>query len=74
MSVYYRYGGSERVILCLYVNYILIFRTSTIVIDEIKSFLSMCFDMKDLGPADVILNIKLIKSEDGITLNKSHYV
>jgi hypothetical protein len=29
--------------------------------------------MKDLGPADVILNIKLIKSEDGITLNQSHY-
>jgi hypothetical protein len=72
--VYYHYGGSEGVILCLYVNYILIFRTRTIVIDEIKSFLSTCFDMKDLGPADVILNIKLIKSEDGITLNKSHYV
>jgi hypothetical protein len=24
--------------------------------------------MKDLGPADVILNIKFIKREDGITL------
>jgi hypothetical protein len=30
--------------------------------------------MKDLGSADVILNIKLIKSEDEITLNQSHYV
>jgi hypothetical protein len=29
--------------------------------------------MKDLGPTDVILNIKLIKSGDGITLNQSHY-
>jgi hypothetical protein len=71
--VYYRYGGGEGVILCLYVDDILIFRTSTKVIDEIKSFLLRCFDMKDLGPADVILNIKLIKSEDGITLNQSHY-
>ncbi|KAJ1255863.1 hypothetical protein BS78_K149000 [Paspalum vaginatum] len=30
--------------------------------------------MKDLGEADVILNIKLTKSEDGITLLQSHYV
>jgi hypothetical protein len=71
--VYYWYGGSEGVILCLYVDDILIFGTSTRVIDEIKSFLSRCFDMKDLGPTDVILNIKLIKSDDGITLNQSHY-
>jgi hypothetical protein len=59
--VYYRYGGGEGVILCLYVNDILIFGTNTRVIDEIKSFLSRYFYMKDLGPADVILNIKLIK-------------
>ena len=30
--------------------------------------------MKDLGEADVILNIKLIKDENGITLSQSHYV
>jgi hypothetical protein len=30
--------------------------------------------MKDLGEADVILNIKLIKGENGITLTQSHYV
>lgn len=30
--------------------------------------------MKDLGEADVILNIKLIRNEDGITLLQSHYV
>jgi hypothetical protein len=71
--VYYQYGGGEGVISCLYVNDILIFGTSTRVIDEIKSFLLRCFDMKDLGLADVILNIKLIKSEDEITLNQSHY-
>jgi len=59
--VYYRYGGDDGVILCLYVDDILIFGTSTAVIDEVKAFLSRCFDMKYLGPADVILNIKLIK-------------
>jgi hypothetical protein len=30
--------------------------------------------MKDMGEADVILNIKLIKGENGITLTQSHYV
>ncbi|KAK3121655.1 hypothetical protein QOZ80_8BG0658180 [Eleusine coracana subsp. coracana] len=30
--------------------------------------------MKDLGEADIILNIKLIKGENGITLIQSHYV
>ena len=38
--VYYRYGGGEGVILCLYVDDILIFGTSTAVIDEVKAFLS----------------------------------
>ena len=71
--MYYRYGGGEGVILSLYVDDILIFGTSTAVIDEIKYFLSQYFDMKDLGPADVILNIKLIKNENGITLSQSHY-
>jgi hypothetical protein len=30
--------------------------------------------MKDLGEADVILNMKLIKVENEITLTQSHYV
>jgi hypothetical protein len=30
--------------------------------------------MKDLGEADVIINIKLNKGENGITLLQSHYV
>ena len=34
----YRYGGAEGVILCLYVNDILIFGTSLNVIKEVKEF------------------------------------
>jgi len=71
--VYYRYGGGG-VILCLYVDDILIFGTSIDEINDVKSFLSQNFDMKDLGEADVILNIKLIKGENGIILLLSHYV
>ena len=42
---------------------------------EVKDFLSRCFEMKDLGMADVMLNIKLLRDDDGgITLLQSHYV
>jgi hypothetical protein len=53
----------------------LIFGTSLEVIKEVKDFLSQKFDMKDLGEANVILNIKLIKGENGgVTLSQTHYV
>nr|CAE01581.2 OSJNBa0068L06.7 [Oryza sativa Japonica Group] len=72
--VYYCHGGGKEVILCLYVDDILIFGTNLEVINEVKSFLSQNFDTKDLGVADVILNIELIRGENGITLLQSHYV
>jgi hypothetical protein len=73
--VYYRYGGAEGVILCLYVDDILIFGTSLNVIKEVKEFLSQSFEMKDLGEADVILNIKLVKeSNSRMILTQSHYM
>jgi hypothetical protein len=42
--------------------------------NEVKTFLCQSFDKNDLGEADVILNIKLIKVENVITLTQSHYV
>jgi hypothetical protein len=72
--VYYRHGGGQSVILCLYVDDILIFGTNIDIINEVKSFLSKSFDMKDLGEVDVILNIKLIEEDSEITLLQSHYV
>ena len=41
--MYYRYGGGERVILCLYVDDILIFGSNLKVIEEVKEFLSKKF-------------------------------
>ncbi|XP_062111187.1 secreted RxLR effector protein 161-like [Humulus lupulus] len=32
------------------------------------------FDMKDMGLADVILGIKIIRTPDGLSLSQSHYV
>jgi hypothetical protein len=50
------------------VDDILIFGTSIDVINDVESFSFQNFDMKDLGEAGVILNIKLIKGENEIIL------
>jgi hypothetical protein len=46
--VYYRHGEGEGVILCRYVDDILIFGTNLTDIKEVKQFISRCFEMKDL--------------------------
>jgi len=53
---------------------ILIFGSNMHLINDVKSFLSKIFYMKDLDPVDVILGIKLIKKNDGMVLTQSHYV
>jgi hypothetical protein len=58
----------------LYVDGILIFGTSFDMINEVNTFLCQSFDMKDMCETDIILNIKLIKEENMITLMYSHYV
>jgi hypothetical protein len=60
-----------RELYCVYMSTTLIFGTN---LDDILTFLCQSFDMKDLCKADVILNIKLTKGENEITLTRSHYV
>jgi hypothetical protein len=49
--------------------------TSLDAIKETIDFMSNSFEMKDLGEANVILNIKLLREGNGgITLVRSHYV
>jgi hypothetical protein len=52
----------------------LIFGTNQDQVDHCKSFLSSSFSMKDMGEADVILGIKIIRNDKGITLTQSHYI
>jgi hypothetical protein len=70
----YHHGVDQGVTLWLYVDGILIFETSLDMFKEVNIFLCQSFDIKDLDEADVILNIKLIKGENQITLTQSHYV
>ena len=66
-----QFDDNGCVILCLYVDDILIFGSNMHFINDVKSFLSRNFDMKDLGCVDVILGIKLIKKNDDMTFTQS---
>ena len=61
-------------IICLYVDDLLIFGSNMNVIDEAKNVLISHFDMKDLGEANFILGIKITRTSEGIFLDQSHYV
>ena len=39
-----------------------------------KRMLVSKFDMKDLGVADVILGIKILKTPNGLALSQTHYI
>jgi hypothetical protein len=58
----------------LYVDDLLIFETSLEVVLDTKRFLSYKFDMKDMGEANVILGIKILRDNDCITLSQSHHM
>ncbi|BBN67388.1 hypothetical protein Prudu_63S000500 [Prunus dulcis] len=69
--VYYKENNGEHVILCLYVDDILIFGTNLEIVNDVKSYLSRNFDMKDMGEAHVILGMKIEKTTQGISLSQS---
>jgi len=52
----------------------LIFDTSLDAIQRAKDYLSQNFDMKDLGPADMILGMKISRTLNGIALSLSHSI
>lgn len=62
------------VVICLYVDDMLIISTTLDGISEIKSYLSSNFKMKDLGEVDTILGIKVKRTNDQISLSQSHYI
>ena len=63
-----------RVVICLYVDDMLIFETNLEIVCETKKFLGSKFDMKDLREAKVILGIKITRTPNGLKLSQEHYV
>ena len=72
--VYVKTTQKGYVIVCLYVDDMLIIGSNAEMIRITKLFLSSRFDMKDMGIADVILGIKISKIPEGLILSQSHYI
>ncbi|GJS15701.1 zinc finger, CCHC-type containing protein [Tanacetum coccineum] len=73
--VYRKFNSSgEGVIICLYVDDMLIFGTDRNQVDKTNKFLSSKFSMKDMGETDVILGIKIKRENKGIVITQSHYI
>ena len=67
--IYSKIENNSCIIICLYVDDMLIFGTNLQVVIETKSFIRSKFDMKDLGEAKVILGIKITKILNGLNLS-----
>ena len=72
--IYSKYENNTSVVICLYVDDMLIFGTSLEVVCETKKFLGSKFDMKDLGKVEVILGIKITRTPNELKLSQEHYV
>lgn len=73
--VYTKFNASGNgVIICLYVDDMLIFGTDMVQVQLTKDFLSSKFNMKDLGEADVILGIQIIRNKESIEITQSGYI
>ena len=62
------------VIVCLYVDDILIVGNDDKMLTFTKNMLNSRFHMKDLGLADAILGIKVKITSNGLIISQSHYV
>ena len=72
--VYVKELKDSCVIMCLYVDDILITGTNKKVINETKKMLSSSFDMEDMGKTDVILGVQVKPLSEGYCLKQSHYI
>ena len=71
--VYTKSENEECVIICLYVDDMLIFGTCIDIVSKSKLFLESKFEMKDMGEASVILGVKVIRKGNNILLSQEQY-
>jgi hypothetical protein len=73
--IYFKMFDNDIVIICLYVDDMLIFSNNNFCIKDTKDFLSSShFDMKDMGVANTILCIKLHRIGNAYVISQTHYI
>jgi len=72
--VYPKSENGECVVICLYVDDMLIFGTCIDIVSRTKFFLGCKFEMKDMGEANVILGVRIIRKGDSILLSQEQCI
>jgi hypothetical protein len=66
--IYSKFTNDFDVIICLYMDDMLIISTNINVVNDTKKYLTLKFKMKDLNEVDIILDIKIRKHSEGVLL------
>ena len=72
--VYVKNTYKGYVIVCLYIDDMLILGNNDHIIKSTKKILTNKFDMKNLGVAYIILGIQISRTYDELLLSQSHYI
>ncbi|KAK8945223.1 hypothetical protein KSP39_PZI008148 [Platanthera zijinensis] len=72
--LYHRSLSNQTVIIYLYVDDMLILGSNLVAVRDIKSTMAEVFDMKDLGPVDTLLCMKVRVDKGRVTLSQAHYI
>lgn len=72
--VYVKTHNNGCVIVCQYIDDMLIIGTNKDIINSTKKMLNSNLDMKNLGLTDVILGIRIKRNAESYILTQSHYV
>jgi len=69
-----KFSDGETVIICLYVDDLLITGSSTSEIEKTKKKLKQEFEMTDLGELSFFLGMKFVKLKTGILMYQKKYI
>ena len=72
--IYSKFTENYGVIICLYVDDMLIIGTNMLGVNDTKKYLSSRFQMKDLNEVNTILGVKVKRHSGGFALCQSHYI
>ena len=72
-SLYVRENESGIVVICIYVDDLIVGGDNVATIEHVKTLLKQEFDMKDLGELRYFLGIEIIRTEEGIWLSQRQY-
>ena len=73
-SLFVKHDGNKIVIICVYVDDLIITGNDEIGIQEVKNMLKMRFKISDLGELKFFLGIEVIKTDNGICLIQRKYI